>query len=168
MGWRPKKLTREQMEERRIQGGRLLIEGQLTQAEIARELGVSRMAVSQWAKRIKSTQSLSSSQASGQPPKLTPIEQKQLKRLLVRGAQAAGFASERWTLKRIRQVIGKQFGVTYHMSSVARLMKRMELTPQQPLARALERNEVVISAWRSRDWNRIKKSQTTGSNHRVS
>ena len=168
MGWRPKKLTREQMEDRRMQGGKLLVVGRLTQAEIARELGVSRMAVSQWANRIKSTQNLSRRHASGQPPKLNPIRQQQLKRIILRGAQAAGFASERWTLKRICQVIEKQFGVTYHISSVARIMKGMGLTPQQPLARAIERDEGLIQAWLSKDWNRIKKSAAARSNRRVS
>lgn len=53
MGWQPKRLTREQMEERRKQGGKLLRIGRFTQAQIARELGVSRMAVSQWAHQIE-------------------------------------------------------------------------------------------------------------------
>jgi predicted transcriptional regulator len=49
----PSKLTPEQIEERRTEGGRLLREGGLSQAEIARRLGVSRRAVSQWARQIK-------------------------------------------------------------------------------------------------------------------
>jgi hypothetical protein len=36
MIWTPSKLTREQMEERRLEGGRLLKEGKLSKAEIAR------------------------------------------------------------------------------------------------------------------------------------
>ena len=51
--WQPSKLTPEQIEERRMEGGRLLREGNLSHAEIARRLGVSRSAVSQWAQQIK-------------------------------------------------------------------------------------------------------------------
>ena len=51
--WQPSKLTPEQIEERRMEGGRLLREGNLSHAEIARRLGVSRSAVSQWAQPIK-------------------------------------------------------------------------------------------------------------------
>jgi transposase-like protein len=53
MIWRPNKLTREQMEERRLEGGRLLKEGKLTKAEIARQLGVTRGSVGAWAKAME-------------------------------------------------------------------------------------------------------------------
>lgn len=53
MIWRPKKLTRAQMEERRMEGVRLLEEGGKSQAEIARILGVSPAAVSVWAKKLR-------------------------------------------------------------------------------------------------------------------
>lgn len=170
MGWQPKKLSREQMEERRKQGGKLLRKGQLTQAEIARELGVSRMAVSQWARQLETQgmKGLSRRRARSQPAKLDKAHHKELKQIVRRGAQAAGFPSERWTLKRIRRVIDERFGVKYHLSSVARLLHRLGLTPQQPQARATERDEALIRAWLSKDWNRIKKSAAARANHRVS
>jgi len=43
--WRPTHLTSEQMEERRLAGATLLRQGRLSQAEIARKLGVSRASV---------------------------------------------------------------------------------------------------------------------------
>ena len=42
------------MEERRQAGGRMLKAGKLSQAEIARQLGVSRATVSDWAKVVES------------------------------------------------------------------------------------------------------------------
>ena len=45
MVWRPRRLTRERMEERRVAAGRLLRAGRLSQAEVAREVGVSRASV---------------------------------------------------------------------------------------------------------------------------
>ena len=47
--WRPTHLTAEQMEERRLVAATLLREGQLSQAEIARHVGVSRASVCRWA-----------------------------------------------------------------------------------------------------------------------
>src|SRR5262245_2155696 len=41
-----------------MEGGRLLREGNLSQAEIASRLGVSRSAVSQWARQIKQPRGL--------------------------------------------------------------------------------------------------------------
>ena len=51
MMWCPRKLTQGQIEERRLEGGRLLRAGRLTHAEIARRLGISLRAVRQWAKQ---------------------------------------------------------------------------------------------------------------------
>src|SRR3954468_22598748 len=47
--WRPAHLTLGQMEERRLVAARLLRQGQLPQAEIARHVGVSRASVCRWA-----------------------------------------------------------------------------------------------------------------------
>ena len=47
--WRPTHLTPEQMEERRLVAATLLRQGQLSQAEIARHVGVSRASVCRWA-----------------------------------------------------------------------------------------------------------------------
>ena len=54
MEWKPSKLTREHLEERRLVAGRLLEEGQLSQSQIAKQLGVSRMAASHRARRYYS------------------------------------------------------------------------------------------------------------------
>jgi hypothetical protein len=51
MTWRPENLTAEQREERRLEAGRLLRTADLSQAEIARIVGVSRMAVTKMKQR---------------------------------------------------------------------------------------------------------------------
>src|SRR5215218_8974207 len=48
-GWRPARLTLEQMEERRLAAAALLRQGRLSQAAIARRLGVSGASVCRWA-----------------------------------------------------------------------------------------------------------------------
>src|SRR5687768_9922413 len=92
MGWEPQQLTREQMEERRRAGAQLLRAGKLTQAEIARQLGVSRATVSEWAKRLAAggLRALHRRKAPGRPARLTDTDKKALVRLLKRGALAAG------------------------------------------------------------------------------
>src|SRR5215218_404641 len=49
--WRPTRLTPDQLEERRLAAATLLRQGQMTQAAIARHLGVSRASVCRWAAR---------------------------------------------------------------------------------------------------------------------
>src|SRR5205809_104376 len=52
MEWHPTRWTAAQLEERRVAAARLLRAGRLTQAAIARRLGVSRAAVTQWQRRL--------------------------------------------------------------------------------------------------------------------
>lgn len=157
------------MEERRLTGGRLLKAHQLSRAEIARELGVSRATVSQWAKRLATggLRRLRRRKAPGGPGKLTRAQKAKLKHLLKRGARAAGFETERWTLKRVRLVIQREFGVTYHLSYLSPFLHQLGWSRQQPLPRAQERDEELIRAWLAQDWPRIKKGATTRRRHRV-
>jgi transposase len=159
--WRPRRLTPEQLEERRLEAGRLLRAGGLSQAEIARRLGVSRAAVSQWAKRLTDaphgSKALKRRPKPGRPPRLTTRQWRELLGLLERGAIGAGFDTERWTLTRIRSVIQRHFGVTYHAHYLSDRLRELGWSVQVPAIRAAERDEAAIRAWLERDWPRIKK-----------
>ncbi len=160
MTWTPAKLTRRQMEERRLEGGRLLRESSLSKAQIAARLGVSRTAVSQWAKRARTgrLRRLAAGVSGGRPCKLTRQQRRALLRRLRRGALAAGFPTDQWTLPRIRQVIEREFAVAYHPKYLNRLLRRLGWSPQLPQSVPTERDEGLIRAWLERDWPRIKKS----------
>lgn len=160
MIWRPKKLTRVQMAERRMEGVRLLEEGGKSQAEIARILGVSPAAVSVWAKKLRQhgRDSLKAKKASGRPPRLTAKEKTRLLKKMKAGAIAAGFETERWTQARVQALIAKEFGVQYHQNYISRLLHDLGWSVQRPETRAMERDEELIRSWLSKDWNRIKKS----------
>jgi transposase len=147
----------------------LLRQGKLSQAEIARRLGVSRSAVSQWASQLAQggLRRLRSRKSSGRPPKLSKAQKQTLRRLLKRGARHAGFPTERWTLQRIQTLIAHEFQVTYHPTYVARVLKHLGWSAQVPLSRAKERDEVLIRAWLAQDWPRIKKSAAARRRNRV-
>jgi transposase len=108
MTWKPTKLTREQMEERRLAGGHWLKVGKLSQAQIARQLSVSRTTVSAWAKTVKEEgrRGLHSRKAAGGVSKLSEEQTQKLKRLLRRGALACGFETDRWTLQSLDPATG--------------------------------------------------------------
>src|SRR5918912_1234087 len=105
--WRPTHLTPKQMEERRLEAARLLRQARLSQAEIARQLGVSRASVCRWAATLaqEGSRGLEARPIPGQFPRLNEKAWTRLGRLLDRGAVAAGFAPERWTLERIAALI---------------------------------------------------------------
>ena len=169
MTWRPSKLTREQMEEGRLEGGRLLKEGKLSKAEIARQLGVTRGSVGVWAKAIEAggMRRLRKRKSSGRRSKLTAENRSELKRLLDRGALAAGFPTDRWTLVRVSELIKKEFDISYHPNSLQRVLDQMGYSVQKPLPRAAERDEELVKAWLEKDWPRIKKVAAARRNRRV-
>ena len=150
------------MEERRLEAARLLRQGRLSQAEIARQLGASRASVSRWAATLAQDgqRGLEARPIPGRSPRLDEKAWVRLGRLLDRGAVAAGFATERWTLKRIAALIECEFGVRYHPGYLERPLRAHGFSVQRPATRARERNELVIAVWPKRDWIALKKSRS--------
>jgi transposase len=169
MTWQPKKLTRKQMEERRLEGIRLLQSGAMTQAEISRHLGISEAAVSHWKKRlaVDGAEGLGMRKATGRPPKLDQQAKDALVEKLTEGALAAGFPTEQWTQARVKKVIEREFGVRYHQNYISRLLDDLGWSVQRPDPKAIERDEELIQAWLSKDWPRIKKRAAARRRDRV-
>ena len=147
--WQPSKLTPEQIEERRMEGGRLLREGNLSHAEIARRLGVSRSAVSQWARQIKQRrrglQGLESIKHKGRQSYLTDSQWQKVLRDMQRGAQAFGYEDERWTLSRIQRLIADRYGVGYNTNYLSEKLRKSGWSVQQPVRVAREREEALVT-----------------------
>jgi putative transposase len=82
--WRPAHLTPEQIEERRLAAARLLGQGRLSQAEIARQLGVSRASVCRWAATLaqEGGRGLQARSITGRPLRLGEKAWARLGRLL--------------------------------------------------------------------------------------
>jgi len=160
--WRPAHLTPKQMEERRLEAARLLRQGRLSQSDIARQLGVSRASVCRWAATLAQDgpRGLETRPIPGQLPRLDEKAWTRLGRLLNRGAVAAGFATERWTLGRIAALIEREFGVHYHPRYLERPLKAHGFSVQRPATRAKERDELVIAVWPKREWVALKKRRS--------
>jgi transposase len=157
------------MAERRAEGVRLLQAGEMRQAQIARYLGVSEATVSKWKKKLKveGVEALKPRKATGRPPKLNAEEKQGLLKVLEGGALAKGFPTEQWTQARVKQVIESEFGVSYHQNYISRLLHELGWSVQQPEARAIERDEELMAAWLSKDWQRIKKSAAARRRNRI-
>jgi transposase len=156
-GMRPKGSPGEL--ERRRQRALTLLEQGLQPVEVAQRVGVDRRSVRRWkAAALRGGPSaLVAKPVSGRPPKLEQRLRPRLEKLLLGGAQAAGYAHDLWTCPRIAQLIGREFGVHYHVAHVGRLLRRLGWTPQRPSRQARERDEEKIQRWTKVDWPRIKK-----------
>lgn len=157
------------MEERRLEGGRLLKARKISQAEIARQLGISRATVSAWAKTVKTKgmRGLRKRKAAGSQSKLNSMQKQKLKYMLDRGALANGFPTDRWTLEQVRQLIQQKFEIAYHPNYLNRLLRNLGFSPQKPLPQAIEQEKELVQAWLQRDWSRIKKVAAARRRNRI-
>jgi transposase len=153
--------TPEELERQRFRAVALL-EGGHRPDEVAKLLGVSPTAVSQWKMIYQRAgpKGLKAKPHPGPKPKLTAPQRQKLERLLLKGPLAHGYPTDLWTLKRIAEVIEKHFGVHYDLSGVWHVLHGMGWSCQKPERRARERDEEAIASWRQQDWPRIKKRST--------
>jgi transposase len=157
-----KKLSSQQAtdwrEGRRLRAWELKQEG-WKQQDIARALGVSKGAVSQWMKRAKQEgmEALKHRPPPGAKARLSEGERAKLPELLARGAPAHGFRGEVWTCARVAEVIRKEFGLSYHPAHVSRLVRALGLSLQKPVRRANQRDEEAIRRWKEERWPELKK-----------
>jgi transposase len=98
-----------------------------SQTRIAKALGVTQGAVSQWLKRGRDgrgVEALRHRLAPGRKAFLTDEQFASIPALIARGAAAFGFADDRWTTRRVASLLNQVFGVSYHPGHVSRLLQK--------------------------------------------
>ena len=148
------------MQDRRRRAARLFAAGKRSQAEIARELHISRQSVSRWFQAWWQNQPdwIRGAGRSGRQPKLDKAQRKQVDKALRQGAQAHGFATDLWTLPRVAAVIERATGVRYHPGHVWKILASLEWSLQRPAKQARERNGAGRQQWMAKRWPEIKKT----------
>ncbi|HUT53755.1 MAG TPA: winged helix-turn-helix domain-containing protein [bacterium] len=146
------------MEQRRLAAAKLFKQG-VAQAEVARQLGVSRQAASVWfaAWKRRGNKGLAAAGRAGRKPRLTVSQLQKVERALLKGPRAHGLDADLWSLPRIAEVIVRQTGVRYHPGHVWRVMRDLGWSAQKPQPKARERDEAAIHHWKTRSWPNIKK-----------
>lgn len=135
--------------------------GKLTQQEVAQVFQVSQGLVSQLYTRYcaQGEAGLAGTAAPGAPAKLTAPQRERLGNILDQGAVVYGFEGERWTRKRIGMVIQQEFGVTYEVSSVGRLVKALDFSRQRPRRKDRRQRVADVTAWKETTIPELKKRQ---------
>jgi transposase len=147
------------MEKRRRRAAGMFERG-ATQADVARELEVSRQSVSRWYTdwQTGGTRALKAAGRAGRMPRLTKTQLGQVDRALRQGPRAHGFATDLWTLDRVAAVIDSETGVRYHPGHVWKLLRdKLGWSRQRPARRAVERDDEAIARWVAEEWPRIKR-----------
>jgi transposase len=150
---------RAALEARRLQAAELFALGR-SQAEVGRELGVSRQSAHVWHTSFEEggVDALRSRGPTGPDPKLSPADLARIEQALLQGARPNGFDTDLWTLERVAVVITQLTGIRHHPGHVwVILRQRLGWTLQRPERRASERDEEAIARWVAHEWPRIKK-----------
>jgi hypothetical protein len=71
---------------------------------------------------------------------------------LAKGPAAHGWEDQRWTLGRIKTVIGRRFHLTYTIQGVRKLLVRNGWSWQVPARRAIERDDEAVAGWVRETW----------------
>jgi transposase len=150
MGWRDaRSLDHATLEEMRRLAVRRVADGETHQA-VATSMQVHRGTVARWVStyRAAGEAGLASRTAPGPSPRLTPRQQAQLRRWIVdRTPQQFTFPFALWTVPLIGQLLEHRFGVVLHATTIARLLRRLGLSPQRPVRRAFRRDEAECQHW---------------------
>jgi transposase len=153
--------ARARREQVRLQAAAMFAAG-VDPRQVAATLQVSTKSAYTW-RRVWAAggeQALASKGPSGPDRVLSEAQVTKLIATLHEGAAAAGWdEDQRWTLSRVRTLIGRMFHKTVALSTVWYVLRRAGFTPQQPIMRATERDEQAITHWRRYQWPAVKDSR---------
>nr|WP_285543976.1 winged helix-turn-helix domain-containing protein [Streptomyces lavendulae] len=85
-------------------------------------------------------------------PRLSEKQFAQLEVELAKGPAAHGWEDQRWTLDRVKTVIGRRFHLTYTIQGVRKLLVRNGWSCQVPVRRAMERDDDAVAGWVKEVW----------------
>lgn len=150
------------LEARRRRAIKLIFRNGKTQVDTAVELGVHLRTVQKWvqAYRRGGQDGITAKPKPGRPRRISKEELAQLEKILLQGAEQAGFTGEFWTCPRIAKVIKRRFDIDYHPDHLPRLLKLLNWSVQRPIRKAIEKDEETIRRWKNQRWPKIKKKRS--------
>lgn len=129
-------------------------------AAIAKELRVSVRSVQRWRRAWdKGGPRALRSSGSASLSRLSEAQFAQVEAELAKGPVAHGWPDQRWTLSRIKTVIGRRFHKSYTLQGVRKLLIRHGFSCQVPARRAVERDEEQVTGWVKETWPQVEPSR---------
>ncbi len=149
---------RSRREKVRLQAAQMFGQ-ELDPVRVAGLLRVSTKSAYQWRRAWKAggDAALASKGPGGNGCRLDDGQLSRLRAALDAGPAAYGWdQDQRWTLKRVAELVMRLFGVSYTLRGVSYLLHRNGFTPQVPAHRAVERGEDAIADWRNATWAKVR------------
>jgi transposase len=129
-----------------------------TQKKIAVALGLTQGRVSQIIKEEK--RNYHGGEWGGHKPcKLNDTQLHCLKKYLGSSAEEFGFVGEHWNAPRLKKLIWDKFGITYHVSSIYPLLRRLGYSPQKYTTVDYRQDETAVETFVEETLPKLKKKR---------
>jgi transposase len=154
-----RKLSHETLEEMRMRAVRAVEGGESPERVIA-ALGFSRARIYEWlaAYREGGIEALRAKPVPGRPRKLDGKALQWIYQIVtLKNPMQMKFEYALWTREMVRELIRERFSVRLSEVSVGRLLRKLGLSPQRPLARAYQRDPEMVDAWLREHFPAIQK-----------
>jgi transposase len=126
-------------------------------AEVAKVLRVHVRSVQRWRREwVARGEAGLASKGPASLPRLSDELFAKLEAALDLGAVAHGWPDERWTLARVRTLIGRMFHKSYSDPGVCLLLHRHGWSPQVPARRAVQRDDEAVATWVKEVWPTVE------------
>jgi len=138
-----------------------LIERGFDNEEIMEIFEVSLSSVKRWRSKVNQggLSALARKHGTGGISKLSSEQLAELKEIILKGAIAAGYQTDRWTSRIVADLIRKKWNIKYCRSQVRKILNDLGLSYQKPDVKSTKHSQEVVDHWKRYDWKRIKKSE---------
>jgi len=126
---------------------------------VIKALGFNRSVVYSWLKRFQQggVEGLKFKGIPGRSSKLTKDQQRKMCRIITdKNPLQLKFEFALWTRAMVRELILREFGVSLSESQVGRLLRQMDMSPQRPLHRAIQRDPQRVEKWVKEEFPAIR------------
>lgn len=137
----------------------LLSDEDYSSGEIAHVLQAPRSRVSQWLRdyEFEGFEGLLEGQRCGRPSDLSLGQEKQLIDIIDSAPVAYGFLGGVWTSPMVARVIQEEFGRSYHVGHVRKILYRLGFSVQRPKRLLAKADAKELTRWRKTIYPHIKK-----------
>jgi transposase len=151
----------ELLERRRLRAASLLSKG-LSEAEVARRIGVHRQSVNRWNRQLAESgpAALKAAGRAGRKSQLEPSDLRRVEAGLKSGPRALGDENAMWTTRRAVELIEVLCGVKYTTVHAWRILRQLGWSWQRPSWRPPEQGKATLIRLKKGRVRELKK--TTG------
>jgi transposase len=154
-----RKLSHAQSEYIRIQAVKAVRIKKQSPEDVIKTFGMHRTNIYKWLRWYDANgyEGLKSTKSLGPESRLTVRQERELIKLLLKNPLQLRFEYALWTIDMIVGLISRKFSVNYSKVQVGRLMKKLGLSRQRPLERAIEQDPKKVKDWLTKHYPAIKR-----------